>query len=258
MTAVAVWLLVLGSIDLFRAHHDVTSRARRLVLAGLAGWSVVALGAAAAPTGRGIAAWAVVGVAAVVWVLASGSALGRATRPPTAGQGPGRVVRRRVVVAYAALAAGTLAALLGGRATGGYAAVATLLEGTALARFPPERVLLVIGVLLVQVSTANLVVRLLLDLVGVPAHDNEKQLRGGRVLGPMERLLLTGLGIAGSLGAASVVIAAKALLRFPELRTPARGEAPTGGPSDVTEYFLLGSTASWLVALGGVALVALA
>ena len=29
-----------------------------------------------------------------------------------------------------------------------------------------------------------------------------------------------------------------------------------GGPSDVTEYFLIGSFASWLLALGGVALCA--
>ena len=90
--------------------------------------------------------------------------------------------------------------------------------------------------------------------MGVPAADNEKSLKGGRLLGPMERLLIVGLGLAGHVTAASIVVAAKGLLRFPELQ---RGSG-AGGPSDVTEYFLIGSFASWLLALGGVALCALA
>ena len=97
-------------------------------------------------------------------------------------------------------------------------------------------------------------IRLVLDAVGVPAADNEKSLKGGRLLGPMERLVIVGLGLAGHVTAASIVVAAKGLLRFPELQ---RGSG-AGGPSDVTEYFLIGSFASWLLALGGVALCALA
>ena len=34
--------------------------------------------------------------------------------------------------------------------------------------------------------------------------------------------------------------------------------AALDGPSDVTEYFLIGSFASWLLALGGAALIHLA
>jgi hypothetical protein len=111
-----------------------------------------------------------------------------------------------------------------------------------------------VGVLLCQLATGNVLVRLLLDAVGVPAADNEKTLKGGRLLGPMERLMLVGLGLAGELTAAGVVVAAKGLLRFPELQRVARGS----GPSDMSEYFLIGSFASWLLALGGVALVTLA
>ena len=44
------------------------------------------------------------------------------------------------------------------------------------------------------------------------------QLRGGRLLGPMERVLILGLGLAGQLTAAGLVIAAKGLIRFPELQ----------------------------------------
>ncbi|MDT9592295.1 hypothetical protein RDV89_04415 [Nocardioides zeae] len=256
MTGVALWLLLLGTLDLFRAHHDETSRARRFVLAGVGAWTTVVLALASDPAGRGWWGWLAVGVSVALWVPASGTALGRARRstPPPA---PGLVGERGVfVTAYAALALGFVGAVVCGPGMVAEGRADRLLEGTVLAEASPERLLVVAGVLLVQVSTANVVVRLLLDLVGVPAHDNEKQLRGGRVLGPMERIVVVGLGVAGSLTAASLVIAAKALLRFPELRTPGRGQAPHGGPSDVTEYFLVGSMASWLVALGGIALVA--
>ena len=36
-------------------------------------------------------------------------------------------------------------------------------------------------------------------------------------LGPLERLFILGLGLAGNLTAAAIVVAAKGLLRFPEL-----------------------------------------
>ncbi len=82
----------------------------------------------------------------------------------------------------------------------------------------------------------------------------------------MERLVILGLGLAGEFGAAGLVIAAKGLLRFPEIQVAARQGAsgrPTGsyagGPAgidDVTEYFLVGSFVSWLIALATLALAA--
>ena len=125
------------------------------------------------------------------------------------------------------------------------------LTQTLLGSYPPGLVFLVLGVALVQLATANVAVRLVLDAVGVPAVPNEKQLKGGRLLGPMERLFIVGLGAAGAITAAAIVVAAKGLLRFPELQ---RG-IEERGPSDVTEYFLIGSFASWLVALGGLGLL---
>ncbi|MFW6774993.1 hypothetical protein ACOACO_11945 [Nocardioides sp. CPCC 205120] len=254
MTGVATWLLLLGACDLFRAHRDLTSLRRRLTLAGatLAGTVVAAL--AADPSGRGWWGWAGVGASAALWVLASAAALGRARALP-----PGvPLVRGRwlFTTAYVALLAGLVAVVLCGPAMGEVAAFERLVDRSVAADTDAALLLLVAGVLLVQVSTANVVVRLLLDLVGVPAHDNEKQLKGGRVLGPMERVVVVGLGLSGNLTGASLVIAAKALLRFPELRSPAPGALPPGGPSDVTEYFLVGSLASWLFAFAGVALVA--
>jgi hypothetical protein len=158
---------------------------------------------------------------------------------------------------YVSLACGFVALLLAGPAGGSAPGLEAVIARSGLAAIPAERLTLVGALLVLQIATANVVVRLLLDLVGVPASDNEKTLRGGRVLGPMERLLIVGLGVAGSLPAAAIVVASKSLLRFPELRVPRAGQPGYGGPSDVTEYFLVGSFASWLLALASVGVAAL-
>ena len=173
--------------------------------------------------------------ALVLWVLGSAAAL----------VGHGAIAR---VVGFVGLGGGVVLSLLAGDAV---EAPSRVVSGP-LGELAPETLLLGAGVLLVQLSTANVLVRLVLDAVGVPASDNEKSLKGGRLLGPMERLLITGLGMAGQLTAAGLVVAAKGLLRFPELQRGARS-----GASDITEYFLIGSFASWLLALGGVALMQL-
>ena len=182
----------------------------------------------------------------------------RALRPgPDARCAGGHHPGAAAIGAYASFVAGLLALLLAGSAAGSAAFLSAALARSGLGHLPAEQVLLVAAALLLQISTANLIVRLLLDLVGVPASDNEKTLRGGRVLGPMERLLILGLGVGGSLTGAAIVVAAKSLLRFPELRVPRAGDPGYGGASDITEYFLVGSFASWLVALSSVALIAL-
>lgn len=68
-----------------------------------------------------------------------------------------------------------------------------------------DRGLLLLAVLLVQLSTGNVIVRLVLTATGTtgPAHVHtpdalEQQLKGGRLLGPTERVLIVGLGLAGS------------------------------------------------------------
>lgn len=242
MSAVAVWLLVVGFCDLLRAARDVTSLRRRLVLAELAvtlfvGASVAMNLSAAQVLGLG-GAWVVGGL---LWVFGSAAAL-------TGGGTPARVV------AFAGLGGGFLVTLLGGGVVEPIGPAPGWLDGSLLESSSVDWLLLVLGVALVQLSTANIAVRLVLDAVGVPAGDNEKRLKGGRMLGPMERLFILGLGLAGDVTAAAVVVAAKGLLRFPALQ---RG-TQAAGPTDVTEYFLIGSFASWLVANGGLALVVLA
>jgi hypothetical protein len=119
----------------------------------------------------------------------------------------------------------------------------------------------------VQVSTGNVIVRLVLAATGTfnPArvHDRTRtvpsyRLKGGRLLGPMERVFIVGFGLAGEVTAAAIVIAAKGLLRWPELQDARRRRRDRqGGPGihALTEYFLVGSFVSWLVALAGLVLV---
>lgn len=125
----------------------------------------------------------------------------------------------------------------------------------------PDRALLVAGVLLVQLSTGNVLVRLVLGVTGItnPLRDTTSaapppSLKGGRILGPLERLFIVVLWLAGEATAASIVVAAKALLRFPELQA-ARADGSRPGLHEVTEYFLVGSFVSWTVSLGSLALL---
>ena len=132
-------------------------------------------------------------------------------------------------------------------------------QAPALRGLSADRALLVAGVFLVLLSTGNVLVRLVLDATGTtnPAlHDTpddpEQRLKGGRLLGPMERVLIVGLGLSGHLTAASIVIAAKGLLRWPELQSKTEQQ----WIHRLTEYFLVGSFVSWLVALGSLVLLA--
>jgi hypothetical protein len=122
----------------------------------------------------------------------------------------------------------------------------------------PDRLLMVVGVVLLQFVTGNQLVRLVLGLVGAVKPEGQPQpsdrLKGGRLLGPMERVLILGLGLAGQLAAATAVVAAKSIIRFPEINAQKARENGGIGIDEVTEYFLVGSFASWIVALGGLVL----
>ena len=127
----------------------------------------------------------------------------------------------------------------------------------SLAGVEPDRFLLLLGAFGLQLSTGNVLVRLVLKSTGTinPRSDGgmpPTQLKGGRLLGPLERIFILALALGGQVTAASVVVAAKGLLRFPELSS--RHEQQT--VHEMTEYFLLGSFVSWLVALGSYVLLA--
>lgn len=235
--SVGVWLLVVGVCDLLRATTDATSLRRRVLLAVL---GTALLGVAAVAARFPPVWWATVGLlwmlGLVVWVLASSLALD----PRSSHRG----AWRSTAFAGFGLSVGLLALV-------GDAAPTLRLpddwHATLAGQVGATTLVLVVGVGLFQLGTSNLLVRLLLDAIGVPAANNEHDLKGGRLLGPMERLVILALAVSGELTAVAVVVAAKGLLRFPELQRSRTAE----GPTNVSEYFLIGSFASWLLALAG-------
>ncbi len=73
-------------------------------------------------------------------------------------------------------------------------------------------------------------------------------LKGGRLIGPLERLLVLSLTLAGMYPLVAAILAAKGIVRFPEIsRDSAAGNS--------AEYFLIGSLVSWVLALAGAFLV---
>ncbi len=119
-----------------------------------------------------------------------------------------------------------------------------------------DRFLVMTGAFGIQLSTGNVLVRLVLKTTRTinPLADGAMpptRLKGGRLLGPLERVFILALALGGQVTAASVVVAAKGLLRFPELSSRRDQERI----HQMTEYFLLGSFMSWLVALGSYVLL---
>lgn len=122
-----------------------------------------------------------------------------------------------------------------------------------------DAAVLAIGVLLVVAESGNLIVRAALDREGTwrPVESGGRfrggQLRqpqqaatgfqGGRLIGPLERLLVVVLTLAGAYPLLAAMLAAKGIVRFPEISR----DGETGARA---EYFLVGSLVSWVVALG--------
>lgn len=71
-------------------------------------------------------------------------------------------------------------------------------------------------------------------------------LKGGRMIGPIERLLLAGFALAGAFPVVAALIAAKGIVRFPEIRRETTGYQ--------AEYFLIGSLVSWSMAFAAAGL----
>lgn len=79
-----------------------------------------------------------------------------------------------------------------------------------------------------------------------PVPDTEDDLEVGSLIGSLERWIILFLGVAGLWGAVGLVVAAKSIARFEELKEQA-----------FAEYFLVGTLTSVLVAIALVGLVSL-
>ena len=73
---------------------------------------------------------------------------------------------------------------------------------------------------------------------------------GGRIIGPLERLLIVFLALAGAPTLIAALLAAKGIVRFPEI-------SADRGTGSKAEEFLIGSLTSWgLAGLGFLLIVA--
>lgn len=258
MTITAVTLITIGLADVLGRRNRVPALMFALLSPVLLGWF------------GGITAardWLVlyIGViTAIGWLATSHRAIEHGTRPdvPLGILGGGFAVL--AMFGTQSASGGPLGAWLESNALPGMRALG------------PEMLLLIVGAGLIQLSTGNVIVRLVLKHIGALRPEGEPQpadaLKGGRLLGPMERIFILGLGLAGQVTAAGLVIAAKGLIRYPELQAQARADAariseddPDSAPDlrrrrgtlridELTEYFLIGSFVSWLIALATLAL----
>lgn len=240
MTLLAIWLLTVAGADLMRWDPSADRRPWRAVAAGTATLAVTSALVGLSPEGL-VAALAGGLVLMTIWVVASDRAF--------SGRGDERLA---LLALFAPVPAALATSGLVGRPDGALGWWFDRVDLPALADAAPDRLLLGAAVGAFLLNTANLVVRLVLDLAGTLPTTQQSSLHGGRMLGPLERTFLFGLALAGELTAASVVIAAKGLLRYPEIsqEISRRAGRKAPGADSVAEYFLIGTLTSWLLALG--------
>lgn len=227
MTVLAVFLALIGIADLIRGE-SIDRRRAAVALTVAAVFAVVIF------WGLGFARhdlWLLaVGLVLVgVWVFAEGMPVPGSER-----------------YALAGLAAAALAILAFGqhldRGEGWLDSWYASLAIDSLDGVPFDKFMLGAGCLILMQNTANLIVRLVLKGAGPGVIESAKTLKGGRILGPLERSFILAMGISGQFTAIGAVVAAKGILRFPEI-----SRANDNG--NKAEYVLVGSFVSWLLAL---------
>jgi hypothetical protein len=241
MGVAGIWLLSMGVGDLVAALSGRPARNVRAVLGWLAAIATCAVVSLTSGLGAGatVLLTGITAVSAGAWIRWRIPAMtpGRATAVAW-----GFVMTLALLVAsgpaWPTPAGGSLERWLASSAV------------PAIADAGNERALVIAGVFAFLLATCNGLVRLILAAVGTDTESGEQKLRGGRIIGPLERCLLFGFGLAGQPTAAALVASAKSLLRFPEISS-ARGF----GIDLVTEYFLVGSLTSWTLALAPLAFV---
>ena len=226
MIALAVLLLSLGTADLVRPGDRA---ARGAVLRS------VVVGAAVAGLscwGAGLPAWWVPVVVLVVaaWVVTTPES----TMVGDAHPWPLVVL---AVLAVAALATGADQPRPEGWLVDWYGG----LEVDALQGVPFTSFAVGAACLVFLVDSANVVVRMVLASTDAGVMASEQTLKGGRVLGPIERVMIFALALSGEYAALTAVVAAKGILRFPEISRDVAGRK--------AEYVLVGSFVSWALAL---------
>lgn len=210
MGALAVWLGAIAVGDLIAAPGGRPESRARMVAGVLAACVVAGLLSA----GVGFAAPV---VAVLVVTVAASSGLWMWARSPatwTARRGMTAALTAAAVFLGMVATAGVWPASPGGL-------VATWQEGLPFERMAAlrtDRLLSAAAVALALTATGNALVRLGLTGLDPASMGGEQRIRGGRLIGPVERLFVFGFVVSGQATAAALVISAKTLLRFPQLR----------------------------------------
>lgn len=231
MILLSLGLVGFAVVDLIRWSPEPVSANRARV--AVAGGVVAVVGIAAA---GGMCFWQVVAVA-----VGAALALGLwVAFDYSIGQGrPGRPLAWVAAVLAALFALSGSVDPIGGPLEDWYEGLGFGFVGSV----PADQFVCAVCSALFLTASVNRVVRLVLDAAVTSWAKGETALSGGRLLGPLERLIIAAIVLAGDPAAAAIVITAKGLLRFPEIRDESRR-----GPDAVTEYFLIGTFTSILIA----------
>lgn len=241
MTVLGVILIALGGGDILRVlmPRRWNARARIFTL------GIYCLTVLAAATAAAVIPWWQVLVAApsiVAWffTLQIGPALLPTHRLLASS-------RRRAAMVLLFLLLSGAAVLTAELSTGSISSSVSM-----IGRLSEETAVLAAGLTLFLGVSSNALVRAALKretapLGDVPAEPSS-QLKGGRWIGPLERLTLAWLLILGAYPVAAGLIAAKGIVRFPEIQADQEH-------GNRAEYFLVGSFVSWALATGAAGLL---
>lgn len=268
-----ILLALIGLGDLVRARTGTDAHRQRTVttIAVVVLWAGVS---AVAWLGLGVPVWSVLVtvVLAAAWIatttpVRAGGATADGDRGEPTAQG---LLRRSGSWPAVLLAVAVAVLLLWGPLPDGTGFVVDWHDGSGLAfveAVPLAAVVGGVGSALFLVDSANVVVAQALPpglqrgaVTGAEADDLRRRfgrrrradadaeqsggstvrLKGGRLIGPIERLLLAGFAVAGAFPVVAALIAAKGIVRFPEIRRETTGYQ--------AEYFLIGSLVSWAMA----------
>lgn len=261
MTPLLMLFGALGVADLVQALPGPHARVLRLVIASLAAgaWAIFGVLASGYEWTAGLAVLAGMAAACLgaLWLVAARWALDASVESVHEMSSTERFNRRAAWVLWA------------------FALVAIVIVGTS--SLWPERtdneirswleglpyggenkssddLLSVAAAILFLLESSNTVVRLVLRSVSIGSRQDDSpddSIKGGRLIGPIERVLIFSLALAGEPTAAALIVSAKGLLRYPEIGKAAaadKGEdRPT--PAVLSEYLVLGSLVSWASAL---------
>lgn len=154
------------------------------------------------------------------------------------------------MVAGPALALGLDSVLVTGNAP--LAGAWDTVRAPALDAVPLELLVAGLGVVTLLGPASNRITSAMLAVVRSsdpgPEPASRPVLRGGRIIGPLERLLLLALGTAGAFPVIAALLAAKGIVRFPEISQ----DSTLGSKA---EEFLIGSLTSWSLACAGTLLL---